>query len=72
MTANGAEVDPADEDSHDDEDAKKKEDEFEYMANGDGQEVVWPLRGLAKLELLDLYDNRIKRVDGLEHLPSLT
>lgn len=63
-----------DEDSHDDEDAKKKEEDFEHHhLHGEKRaDVVWPLAGMAELEELDLYDNRLKSVKGLEGLVSLT
>ena len=78
-TAEGA--DDIDEDDNDDEDAKKKEQEFEYheshseartQENGEVVgEVQWPLRGLQELEEIDLYDNRLKSVRGLEGLVAL-
>jgi protein phosphatase 1 regulatory subunit 7 len=64
--------DEVDEDSHDDEDAKKKEEDFEYHHHQKREDTVWPLRGMAELEELDLYDNRIKSIKGLEGLVSLT
>ncbi|ORY73244.1 protein phosphatase 1 regulatory subunit 7 [Leucosporidium creatinivorum] len=67
-------ADEPDEDELDDEDAKKKEDEFPYHEHrkADSAESVWPLRGLKELEEIDLYDNSLKSVKGLEDLPSLT
>ncbi|SCZ93060.1 BZ3500_MvSof-1268-A1-R1_Chr6-2g08436 [Microbotryum saponariae] len=64
--------DEIDEDELDDPDAKKKEDEFPYHEVRSGEEQVqWPLRGLKQLEEIDLYDNSLKSVKGLENLPSL-
>lgn len=66
--------DPEDVDENDDEDAAKKEADFpyasEHTAEGKG-EVVYPLSGLDKLEELDLYDNSLKKVRGLEGLKSI-
>lgn len=66
--------DEPDEDELDDDDAKKTEDEFPYEARrqAEAPEAQWPLRGLQELEEIDLYDNSIKSVKGLEDLPSLT
>lgn len=69
-------ADEVDEDSHDDEDAKKKEEDFEYREHHPARieqraDAVWPLRNLKELEEIDLYDNRIKSVKGLEGLVSL-
>jgi len=55
-------------DENDDEDAAKKEAEFPYHDETSSTETVYPLRGLAKLEELDLYDNSLKKVKGLEGL----
>lgn len=68
--------DEPDEDELDDEDAKKKEDEYLYderrRAEAPEAQAQWPLRGLHALEEIDLYDNSLKSVKGLEDLPSLT
>ncbi|KAL8286855.1 hypothetical protein RQP46_003861 [Phenoliferia psychrophenolica] len=68
-----APADEVDEDDGDDEDAKKKEEEFEWAEHHSrpSEDVVWPLRDLVKLEELDLYDNRLKSVKGLEGLVSI-
>ncbi|BGP14752.1 hypothetical protein JCM10213_004309 [Rhodosporidiobolus nylandii] len=66
--------DAPDEDPLDDEDAAKKEADFPYheAAREAEEETVWPLRGLSELEELDLYDNSLKSVKGLERLEALT
>ncbi len=58
-------------DENDDADAAKKEAEFPYQDDNGAQETVYPLRGLDKLEELDLYDNSLKKVKGLEGLVGL-
>ncbi|GAA5840970.1 hypothetical protein JCM9279_001276 [Rhodotorula babjevae] len=65
--------DAVDEDPLDDDDAAKKEAEFPYheRRRAEDEEPVWPLRGLCELEELDLYDNSLKSVKGLEDLDSL-
>ncbi|KAK4058554.1 protein phosphatase regulatory subunit Sds22 [Microbotryomycetes sp. JL221] len=67
-------LDPPDEDELDDVDAKKKEDEFPYRERqaNEGATARLPLSGLHELEELDLYDNSLKSVRGLEDLPALT
>ena len=54
-----------------DADAAKKEAEFPYQDDNGALETVYPLRGLTKLEELDLYDNSLKKVKGLEGLVGL-
>ncbi|KAK4703770.1 protein phosphatase 1 regulatory subunit 7, partial [Phenoliferia sp. Uapishka_3] len=73
VPAAGGPTDEVDEDEGDDEDAKKKEEEFEWSEHhtSPSAEVIWPLRGLEKLEELDLYDNRLKSVKGLEGLVAI-
>jgi len=63
--------DPEDVDENDDADAAKKEAEFPYQDENGTVETVYPLRGLTKLEELDLYDNSLKKVKGLEGLVGL-
>jgi protein phosphatase 1 regulatory subunit 7 len=58
-------------DENDDADAAKKEAEFPYHDENGALETVYPLRGLTKLEELDLYDNSLKKVKGLEGLVGL-
>ncbi|KAK4053503.1 anaphase-promoting complex subunit Cut9 [Microbotryomycetes sp. JL201] len=72
--AAGVTSDPPDEDELDDIDAKKKESDFPYheREENEGATARWPLSGLQDLEELDLYDNSLKSVRGLENLPSLT